>query len=125
MVSFTELSLECKSKKKIVGGRLDLGVGSKSTGIKPSLVIEGYAYSFSLYLGCLGEAKAADVSLAHCKKKEEDLDDIKATLQPMLEAMAVAEIAQCTAEAVPLVNILANKSAFRPFLYWRQKDVLL
>ena len=43
----------------------------------------------------------------------------------MLEAMAVAEIAQCTAEAVPLVNILANKSAFRPFLYWREKDVLL
>ena len=127
VVSFTELSLECRSKKKIVGGRLDLGVGSKSTGIKPSLVIEGYEDRVALYLGCLGEAKSADVSLAHCKNTEHqvDLDDIKATLQPMLEVMAVAEIAQCTTEAVPLVNILANKNAFRPFLNWQEKDVLL
>ena len=126
VISFTELCIECKSKKKIVGGRIDIGVGTNSNGNKPSFVIEGHEPRVSLFLGCLGEAKAADVSVGHLKKTEHqvDMDNIKATIQPMLEAMAVAELAQFGDEAVPIVNILANKSAFRPILYWREKDVL-
>lgn len=114
-------------KKKIVGGRIDIGVGTNFNGNKPSFVIEGHESRVSLFLGCLGEAKAADVSVGHLKKTEHqvELDDIKAIIQPMLEAMAVAELAQFDDEAVPIVNILANKSAFRPILYWREKDVLL
>lgn len=127
VLSFTELCIECRSKKKIVGGRIDIGVGTKSNGNEPSFVIEGYEPRVSLFLGCLGEAKAADVSVGHLKKTEHqvDLDDIKATIQPMLEAMAVAELTQFNDEAVPIVNIFANKSAFRPILYWRKNDVLV
>ena len=39
--------------------------------------------------------------------------------------MAVAEVAKFTNSAVPLVNIMANRTAFRPFMYFRHEDVLI
>ena len=53
-----------QGKKKIVGGRIDLGVGTPTNGNKPSILIEGREERLSIYLGCLAEAKAADVSVA-------------------------------------------------------------
>ena len=43
----------------------------------------------------------------------------------MLELMAVAQVAQFRNNAVPMVNILANRTAFRPFLYFRHEDVMI
>ena len=54
-------------------------------------------------------------------KSDEDFHDIKATIQPMLESMAVAELAQ----SVLILNNVANKTAFRSMLYWRDADVLI
>ena len=61
------------------------------------------------------------------KKKTFDIpfDNLKAVLQPMLELMALAQVAQFRNNAVPMVNILANRTAFRPFIYFRHEDVMI
>lgn len=43
----------------------------------------------------------------------------------MTEVMAVAQVAKFTNNAVPIVNIMANRTAFRPFIYFNHQDVLL
>lgn len=53
------------------------------------------------------------------------VEDQKDTLQPMMEVMAMAQVTKFPNKEVPLVNILASKTAFRPFIYFKEEDVLL
>lgn len=120
VVSYQEVQIECGSSKKVVGGSIDICVGNPSNG---SIVIDDHE-RLSIFLGCLGEAKAADVPIARLQH-EATLNDTKTAVQPMLEALAVGELTHFPNNTVPLLNFLANKTAFRPFLYWRECDVIL
>ena len=42
------------------------------------------------------------------------MDDVKVIIQPMLEVMAISEVAKIPDENVPIVNILVSHTAFRP-----------
>ena len=44
-------------------------------------------------------------------------EDTKAVIQPMLELMAIAEVAKFPNENVPIVSIFGGKMVFRPFFY--------
>ncbi len=74
----------------------------------------------SLFLGCFGEAKASDVLVGRLGNEE-----VQSVLQPMFEVMVAAELAIFENDMVPLVNIMGNKTAFRPILYWRKLDILI
>ena len=85
-----ELHLEYRSPKRLVGGSIDLAVGSEENGRRPYINIDGK--NMSVYLGCLGEAKSTDVRLDRRKNLAQtklDFDDIKLSIQPMTEVMAM------------------------------------
>lgn len=78
-------------------------------------------------MGSFGEAKAADVNIATLKKKSftSQEEDINVIIQPALEVMALSAVATFPNVNVPLVNILAQKSGFRPIFYWPAYDLLM
>ena len=131
LIIYRELHIEYKSKKKVVGGSIDIGVGSYTNGRKPSVEVEGK--SCQLYFGSLGEAKRADFRLARDSSSPTSSNqDIKSAIQPMLELMAMAEMTTfddvpegSTRTKVPLVNFLASKVAYRPFIYFKEEDVII
>ena len=127
MKSFEEIHLEYKSKKHLVGGSIDMGVGLAANGNKPVVHIDGESMNWELYFGSLGEAKAANVKLGTCKTKtfEEEEEDTKMIIQPALEVMVVSQVATFPDENVPLVNIMASKRDVRPIFYWPTYDVLI
>ena len=69
-----------------------------------------------------GAFSGASVLMYPCRLGNEE---VKSILQPMFEIMAVAELASFENELVPLVNIMGNKTAFRPILYWRKLDIII
>lgn len=103
-----------------------MAVGYAGNGDKPSVQIEDVGCNMFLFFGCLEEAKGVDISLATTRNKgfESNTADIKKILQPALEVMTVSEVTRFPNNNIPLVNILASKTAFRVF-YWRHLDVLL
>ena len=104
-------------------------VGSPTNGAKPYVYIQsGHE---AIYLGSVLEAKRSTKSLAAVSSNsrtanfKEAASDIKGLIQPMLEVMAVAQVAEFPRADVPLVNIFGNKFVYRPLLYFRECDVLL
>ena len=65
VVAYREISLESHGTKKVVGGCIDLATGAKENGDKPYIHIQGQ--KMGLFLGCLGEAKAANVALVRAQ----------------------------------------------------------
>lgn len=120
ILSFSQLTIESHTKRKLVGGAIDIAVGSNSNGNKPTIVIAGFPGRVSLFLGCFGEAKASDVPVGRL-----GFEEVKSVIQPMFEVIVAAELAIFENDMVPLVNIMGNKTAFRPILYWRKFDVLI
>ena len=51
--------------------------------------------------------------------------DLKMLIQPMLEVMALSQVATFPNSSVPVVNFLRNKFVYRPLLYFKEVDVLL
>lgn len=91
---------------------------------KPSIeFIQGQRVD--LFLGCLGEAKASDISVDSARNSKRTELQLEDTIQPMTEVMAVAQVARFANDAVLIVNIMANKTAFRPFIYFKHEDVLI
>ncbi len=117
---YKEVCIEAKTQTKVVGGRIDLVAGSSSNGNRPQLEIVGLA----VYLGTLVEAKEITEDLVQARPKELTTD-IKAILQPMLGTMAIAQKCAFPHRQVPLVNIFASRHYFRPFLYFKDHDVML
>ena len=116
VAAFREISLESHGRKNVVGGCINIATGSVSNGEKPYINIQGKR--LALFLGCLGKAKAAKVALASVRNTTKtpadfalQLDDLKAVIQTMTEVMAVAQVAKFNNNAIPIVNIMANRTA--------------
>ena len=126
-VSYNEVHLEYHSKKHLVGGSVDVVVGSKGNGNKPYIYME--PHNVAIYLGSLLEAKSSTHRLASSASDrasfEQASEDTKALIQPMLELMAISEVAHFPNDGVPLVNIFANKFVYRPLMYFKGCDILL
>ncbi len=88
VMSFDEIHIEYKSKKHLVGGSIDLGVGFAGNGDKPTVTINNTHQDqhWVLFMGSFGEAKAkaADVNIATLKKKSFTCqeEDINVIIQP-------------------------------------------
>lgn len=78
-------------------------------------------------MGSLGKAKASNVPLTKKSNEGATLDDpmvdTKAVIEAMLEVMAMAQVAKFP--NIPIVNIFGGKMVFRPFIYFKQLDVML
>ena len=126
-ISYNEVHLEYKSSKHLVGGSYDIIVGSTMNGKKPIIQIGGDNYA--VYLGSLLEAKSTFTRLAPSTSETcsftEGITDSKVLIQPMLEIMAIAQLAHFPDATVPIVNFLGTKLSFRPLLYFKEQDVLL
>ena len=126
-VSFNEIHLEYSSSKHLVGGSYDVIVGSETNGEKPKIHIEGI--NVAVHLGCLLEAKSTCTRLAPSTSESssftDDSADLKKLIQPMLEVMAISQVATFPNPDVPVVNFLAHKFVFRPLVYFRDVDVLV
>lgn len=90
-VSYNEVHLEYHSKKKLVGGCI---IGSESNGNKPYIYV--HPKNVSIYLGSLLEAKSSSKCLAASNSAsfDQSSEEIKALIQPMLELMAISEVAE-------------------------------
>lgn len=64
VMSFEKIHLEYKTKNHLVGGSIDMAVGFAANGNKPTVKICDGDHPWTLFLGSLGEAKAADVKIA-------------------------------------------------------------
>ena len=113
------MNIECQTSKYVVGGSIDIGIGTESNGSKPYIHIQNSSEKLSIYLGSLGEVKSSTVRLARDPRVGSDFnvseEDTKAVIQPMLELMAIAEVAKFPNENVPIVSIFGGKMVFRPF----------
>ena len=127
VMSFEEIHLEDKSKKPLVGGSIELAVGFAANGDKPTVKSTNSDQRWAIFLGSLGEAKAADVKLATVKNKAftSEEEDIKSIIQPALEVLAVSAVATFPNNNIPLVTLMASKCGFRPILYWTAYDLLI
>lgn len=65
VVVYREISLENHGTKKLVGGCIDIATGTEDNGEKPYIHIQGQ--KLAPFLGCLGEAKVANVALARAR----------------------------------------------------------
>ena len=108
-LSYNEVQLEYHSKKKLVGGSIDVVVGSESNGNKPYIYV--HPKNVSIYLGSLLDAKSSSKCLAASNSAsfDQSSEEIKALIQPMLELMAISEVAEFPKADVPLLNIFGNK----------------
>ena len=126
-VSYNEVHLEYRSSKHLIGGSYDIIVGSSTNGKKPIIQIEGS--NFAIHLGSLLEAKSTFTRLAPSSSETssftEETTDLKTLIQPMLESMAISQMATFPDADVPIVNFLGTKLSFRPLLYFKELDVLL
>ena len=128
--SFNEVHLEYHSKKKLVGGSIDIVVGSATNGNKPYVYLhtnEEVPSMVAIYLGSLLEVKSTDQRFSPASNDSAEMfeEDLKILKQAMLETMAIAEVATFPDEDVPILNILGNKLCYRPLLYFPKCDVLL
>ena len=126
-ISYNEVHLEYKSSKHLVGGSYDIIVGSTMNGKNPIIQIGGDNYA--VHLGSLLEAKSTFTRLApntsETRSFTEGTTDGKVLIQPMLETMAISQLAHFPDATVPIVNFLGTKLSFRPLLYFKEQDVLL
>ena len=134
-LSYNEVHLEYHSSKELVGGSIDVIIGSESNGDKPYIHVmdndlPSPSHKVAVYLGSLLEAKSAGQRLTPATSDAEEtfdevLEDAKVLIQPMLETMATAEMATFPNEQIPLLNIFGNKFVYRPLLYFRKDDIML
>lgn len=126
-VSYNEVHLEYRSPKHLVGGSYDVIVGSETNGNKPIVRIEGN--DIGLHLGSITEAKSTFTRLAPSTSESssftKDPEDLKRLIKPMLEVMAISQVATFPNPDVPVVNFVGNKLVFRPLLYFKELDVIL
>lgn len=60
----------------------------------------------SVYLGCLCKAKSSSYRLGNSIDEQGSFEnEMKTLIQPMMEVMAIAEVAKFSVDMVPLVNI--------------------
>ena len=104
------------SLKHLVGGSYDVIVGSDTNGNKPIIHIEGS--NNAVHLGSILEAE----SIFALSTSESCSGDM---IQPMLELMAISQVATFPSPDVPVVNFIGNKFVFRPPLYFKELDVVL
>ena len=96
-------------------------VGSATNGNKPYIYLltnEEVPSLVAVYLGSLLEVKSSGqrftpASSDSAEMLEETSEDTKMLIQPMLETMAIAEVAIFPNEDIPIVNILGNKFVYR------------
>jgi hypothetical protein len=113
----------------VVGGSFDVVVGSQTDGRnKPCVKIEEDE-KVALYLGSIVEVKSSYTQLATNSSDTSTFDteseDLKLFIQPMLEVMAFAQMAEIPNAAVPIVNFVGTKYTFRPLLYFKNLDIIL
>lgn len=130
-LSYKEIYLEYGSKNHLVGGKIDLMVGSCSNDNKPVVkVLEKSRDSGvrNVHLASIGEGKTTDVPLLPMSSVNSAFNmDVKQNLslvQPMVELMAISEVCNEN-QLVPVINIFGNRENFRPFLYFHEYDVML
>ena len=132
-ISYREVYLESGSKNNVVGGKIDLLVGSKGNGNKKKLVVKEQSQApvtmNEVWIVCIEEGKRPTVSLLPMKSVHSDfLEETKQNLsflQPMMELMAISEVCLHSNEEVPLINIFGNRNSFRPLFYFQKYDVML
>ena len=125
-VCYNEVHLEFHSNNHLVGGSYDLVVGSETNGCKPTINIEGI--DVAVHLGSLVEAKNTSKKLSTNNEPfTKPTVDLRIIIQPLLEAMAMSEVAFFPEPElnIPIVNFLGNKFVFRPILYFKEIDVAI
>ena len=126
-VAYNEVHLEYSSSKHVVGGSYDVIVGSETNGDKPVIKIEDNR--LALHLGSVLEVQSTFTRLATSSSESssftEHSEDLKQLIQPMLEVMAISQMADFPNEDVPVVNFWGKKFVFRPLLYFKGVDVIL
>lgn len=116
-------------KKKVLG-KIDVIAGRQKNGKKPSITVNVDSNTVKkVFFGSSSEVKTAGVRLSgHLEhSRTPDGEDLKSVYQPITEVCALSEV--CTypedSKGIPLVNIFASRNTFRPFLYFKEYDVLL
>lgn len=116
-------------KKKVLG-KIDVIAGRQKNGRKPSITVNVDSNTVKkVFFGSSSEVQIAGVRLSgHLEdSRTPDGEDLKSVYQPITELCALSEV--CTysddSKAIPLVNIFASRNTFRPFLYFKEYDVLL
>ena len=129
-LAYNEVHLEYSSSKHVVSGSYDVIVGSETNGDKPVIKIEDSR--LALHLGSVLEVKSTftrlatrDTSSSESSSFTERSEDLKQLIQPMLEVMAISQVADFPNADVPVVNFLGNKFVFRSLLYFKGVDVVL
>jgi len=124
-VSIEELKLEYGTNKCVVGGAFDIVIGCKSNGRKPRVTVHNNyeCKHLSIFLGSLLESKSSATAL--CRADTSQQLALKSMIQPILETMAMSEMAEFPSVRIPLVNFCANKYEYRPLIYFPHFDVLL
>ena len=98
--SYNEVHLEYKTRVKVVGGSLDVLLGSETNGIKPYVTVhtDNSAQSVAVYLGSLLEAKSSGQPHTSARADtassfDQQSSDINHLNHAMTELMAVSELA--------------------------------
>ena len=113
-----------------MGGSIDIVIGSATNGNKPYIYVhtnEEVPSLVAVYLGSLLEVKSTNQRFTPASNDSAEMfeEDAKLLIQPMLETMAIAEVATFPNEDIPILNILGNKLVYRPLLHFRKSDVIL
>ena len=110
VLSYKEVYLENATTNNLVGGKIDILVGSSSNGNKPKLRVTEHSRNSdvrNVYIGTLGEAKTTDINLPLASSSssfDRDVKQNKTLIQPMLQVMAVSEVCDCNS-LIPVINI--------------------
>lgn len=127
--TYEQVQLECGTDKKVFGGALDSMIALHTNGNRPFMLLNTTLQPISVYFGSLCESKHSNQGMMK-KSNEvslftEESEDIKAIIQPSLQVMAFAEKCIFPDPNVPLLLLYACRFHYRPFLYFKEHDVLL
>ena len=123
---FNECKLESVSDKNLVGGHIDVIIGSETNGDRPRVTIQTDTGPVTLFSVVVGEAKYTGVGIVPSKRLKRDyLGELLTYGQPVLELLTLAELCTFPNENVPVVAIYGNRLCFRPLLYFAKSDILL
>ena len=120
--SYKEIRIDLKQCKNsnCPGGRIDLVSGQVTNGGRPIVEIKYKGNFCTVYLYAFNEMEIPEV---HQYSLRAEHGELKATLQPITEILAFSEfVHNCTA---PIVLFYGSRNAFRPFIYFKNEDVLL
>ena len=131
-ISYKEVYLEKGSRNKLVGGKIDLLVGSEGNGNKQVFKLKENSREATLrnvYIVCIAEGKKIDVNHISMASVNSDFTGLvkqdMSLVQPMVELMAISEVCEHQNEEVPIINIFGNRQTIRPLLYFKKYDVML